>query len=522
MARAVNSIVLPYRYPMHRHLPTNRSAVAAAIQEKQVRRQAGCWATAHASPLFPAPTTHASATLRSVRLEAADVMLQQEYFFARQTPTDTLAAGTFFSGYDTPVTAVNETTTPWWVSEKFNHLPCTMEVQKRLHEYQNVASCGDRKFLLSELKEGGHGLGSSLIVIAFDFLSAMKLGRSLLIGGPGSEKKWQFSARGCWQWGRRSLDCFFLPPSRCKLPVGPVLVVRNWRDAARSSARVIRKHSVDTPGLDRNTLLSNEVFFGPGHQGWACYAKYQEWLRDPANIAVFGTFERALDTRLSFMLAQVFTYLTRAPQPWFQAMIHYHLSHLGLVAVDGIRVATPPSTQCMVYVQDRGEAAKMREYYNVFGCHTVGLSLYRDYVLAISNFSGATSSQRVCRVFVSGGTPYQSFLWLKKEFENESYDVLSTWNISTLNAGFESKRWGASSPAASWVDLYAGVASTNWVCVVQSNWCRMIYFLRLTHGRAECGFVDIGALLLTSTEARGKYCVVSNFPTKPFSNVIGG
>ncbi|RNF24702.1 uncharacterized protein Tco025E_02382 [Trypanosoma conorhini] len=80
MARAVNSIVLPYRYPMHRHLPTNRSAVAAAIQEKQVRRQAGCWATAHASPLFPAPTTHASATLRSVRLEAADVMLQQEYF----------------------------------------------------------------------------------------------------------------------------------------------------------------------------------------------------------------------------------------------------------------------------------------------------------------------------------------------------------------------------------------------------------------------------------------------------------
>ncbi|RNF24694.1 uncharacterized protein Tco025E_02374 [Trypanosoma conorhini] len=100
MARAVNSIVLPYRYPMHRHLPTNRSAVAAAIQEKQVRRQAGCWATAHASPLFPAPTTHASATLRSVRLEAADVMLQQEYFFARQTPTDTLAAGTFFSGYD--------------------------------------------------------------------------------------------------------------------------------------------------------------------------------------------------------------------------------------------------------------------------------------------------------------------------------------------------------------------------------------------------------------------------------------
>ncbi|RNF04639.1 hypothetical protein TraAM80_04934 [Trypanosoma rangeli] len=520
MACAAKSIDLPYFYPMHRHLPANGSAVAAAIEEKQMRRQASCWATAHESPLFPSPPSHEAALLRPVHVEAADAMLRQEYFFARQTPTDSMGSGTFFSGYDTPVTAVNETVAPWWVTDKFHHLPCTVEVQKRLYEYQNKASCGDRKFLLSDLKEGGHGLGSSLIVVAFDFLSALRLGRSLLIGGPRFSKKWQFSAQGCWQERRRSLDCFYLPPSRCQFPGGPVQVVRKGRDAARSSARVIRKYSVDIPGLDRSTLPSEEAFFGPGHRQWDCYPKYQQWLQDPANVAVYGTFESGLDTRLSFMLAQAFTYLTRAPQPWFQAMIEYHLAPLGIATSHAMRAASYSGAYCMFYVQDRGEVAKMREYYNVFGCHTVGLSLYRDYVCAIGNSFGGNSSQTPCRVYISGGTPHRSYLWLKREFENASYEVLSTWNLSTLNAGSESMRWGASSPAASWVDLYAGVASTNWVCVVQSNWCRMINFLRLTHGRVDCGFVDIGAMLLTSIEAREKYCVVSNFPTKPFSNVI--
>ncbi|EKF33496.1 hypothetical protein MOQ_002640 [Trypanosoma cruzi marinkellei] len=521
IARGATSITLPYLYPMHRHIPANRSAVVEAFQEKQMRRQAHCWATAPHSPLFPSPPIDGATLLRPLHVAKADAMLQQEYFFARQKPRGSVSAGTFYSGYDTPPTAVNGTAFPWWVSKKSqHHLPCTAEVQKRLHEYQNEAPCGARRFLLSEIKEGGHGLGSSLIVSSFDFLGALRLGRTFLIAAPKSDKKWQFVARGCLRDGRRSLDCFYLPPSRCKLPDGPVHVVRRGRDAASISSRVIRKYSIDIPGLGRNTIPSDEAFFGPGHQRWACYSQYQKWVKNPANMAVYGTFEKGIDTRLSFMLAQVFTYITRAPQPWFQAMIQYHLSPLGLITPQMVRVDSNPRNRCIVYVQDRGEVAKMREYYNVFGCHTVGLSLYRDYVAAISTSSESTPSQNSCRVFVSGGTPRRSFLWLKKEFEDESYEVLSTWNLSTLKAGSESARWGASSPASSWVDLYAGVASTNWICVVQSNWCRMINFLRLTHGRVDCGFIDIGVLMLTSIEAREKYCVVSDFPTKPFSNVI--
>ncbi|RNF22813.1 hypothetical protein TcG_01941 [Trypanosoma cruzi] len=521
IAQGENSISLPHLYPMHRHLPANRSAVVEAIQEKQMRRQEHCWATAPHSPLFPSPSIVGASLLRPLHVETADAMLQQEYFFARQKPTGSVSTGTFYSGYDTPPTAANGTAFPWWVSKKsHHHLPCTAEVQKRLHEYQNEAPCGGRRFLLSGIKEGGHGLGSSLIVISFDFLGALRLGRTLLIVAPKSDEKWQFVARGCLRAGRRSLDCFYLPPSRCKLPGGSVRVVRRGRDAASISSRVIRKYSVDIPGLDRNTIPSDEAFFGPGHQQWACFSRYQKWVKNPANMAVYGTFEKGIDARLSFMLAQVFTYLTRAPQPWFQAMIEYHLSPLGLIAPHMVRVDSTPRNRCIVYVQDRGEVAKMREYYNVFGCHTVGLSIYRDYVAAISTSSESAPSQNSCRVFVSGGTPRQSFLWLKKEFEDDSYEVLSTWNLSTLKAGSESTRWGASSPASSWVDLYAGVASTNWICAVQSNWCRMINFLRLTHGRVDCGFIDIGVLMLTSVEAREKYCVVSDFPTKPFSNVI--
>ena len=113
------------------------------------------------------------------------------------------------------------------------------------------------------------------------------------------------------------------------------------------------------------------------------------------------------------------------------------------------------------------------------------------------------------------------FLNNPERFLNHSATlVASTWRHPSLSTE-ESSRWGASSPAASWIDLYAGVASSSWVCIVQSNWCRMINFLRLTSSRASCSFVDVGIVMIADESARRSYCVVNpQWPIKPFSNVI--
>ncbi|KEG13141.1 hypothetical protein DQ04_01191090 [Trypanosoma grayi] len=521
-ARIAGSIVTPHIYPMHLQLPVKRSSVAAAIHEKQIHHQEQCWENAHLSPLFPSPSNDMIKFLQPMRDEAVDAKLQEEYQFSRQSSADSHTGNfTFYSGYDASPGMDINSAFPWWVSKNPHHLPCTAEVQKRLYEYQNHKECEERMFLLSDTKHKSFGLGGALIVVAFDFLSAIILGRTLSIGAPTSGEKWSFAPEGCWKSGRKALDCFYLQPTRCTLPEERVHVVHKGSRAALTRARVIRKDSVDTRGLGRERVPSDEAFFGPGHQQWACYPEYLNWVKDPVNMVVQGSFGNGADARLNYMLAQAFMYITRAPQPWFQAMLQHHLEPLTLITPPGTRKdTTHTSTSCTIYVQDRGEIGKMREYYNVFGCHTVGLSLYRDYVRAISTSTYSASAQTNCRVFISGGTPLQSYMWLKKQLESESHHVMSTWNLTTLAAGAESVRWGASSPAASWVDMYAGVASTNWVCMIQSNWCRTINFLRMTHGRMACGFVDIGALLLTSVEVREKYCVVSNFPTKPFSNLV--
>ncbi|KAH9577554.1 hypothetical protein LSM04_008197 [Trypanosoma melophagium] len=518
---SVNSIIIPNRYPVHRNLAGNLSHLAESLHEKQVTHQADCWEKASQSPIFPSPPSPIKEQLKPSYVEESDVLLREEFQFLNTGSSDSPSEkATFYFGYDIPSSIKNEET-PWWVSSG-SHLPCTASIQRRLYEYENLASCEDRNFLLSDIKAGGYGLGGSLVSIAFDFLNAMILGRTLVIGAPTSVSRWKFLARGCFQWGLRLLDCFYLPPTRCNVSNEPVHNVRTRREAILSNAKIIRKKTFEMSGLNRDSLPSDEVFFGPGHQEWSCYPEYLNWVKNPANMVVQGTFEKGINTKLYFMLAQVFMYLTRAPQPWFQQMIHHHLSPLGVFpsCENNIKREASNTNQCTIYVQDRGEEGKMREYYNVFGCHTVGLSLYKDYTHAISTSTESNSSKTLCSVFISGGTPFQSFLWLKKHLEKSSHPVLSTWNLSTLAAGAESVRWGASSPAASWVDMYAGVASTNWVCMVQSNWCRVIDFLRMTHGRKNCGFVDIGMLLLTSVEFRKKYCVIGNFPTKPFSNVV--
>ncbi|ORC93524.1 uncharacterized protein TM35_000014010 [Trypanosoma theileri] len=522
----VNSIFLPHRYPVHENLPGNSSDITAALYEKKVTHQEECWRSSSQSPIFPSPPSLIKEQLQPVYVEKSDLLLRQEFQFLNNNNNNnnnmrnnSLSKNeTFYLGYDTP-SSLNNKESPWWVSSG-SHLPCTASIQRRLYEYENLASCEERTFLLSDIKAGGYGLGGSLVLLAFDFLNAMILGRTLVIGAPSTVNRWKFLAEGCFQNGIRALDCFYLPPTRCNVSNEPIHNVRTRTQAVHSSARVIRKKTFEMPDLNRDSIPTDEAFFGPGYQEWSCYPEYLNWINNPANMVVQGTFKSGIDTRLYFMLAQVFMYLTRAPQPWFQQMIYHHLSPLGILSTHENEIMRKINNQCTIYIQDRGEEGKMREYYNVFGCHTVGLSLYRDYVRTISTSTELNSSKIPCSVFVSGGTPLQSFLWLKKQLEEYSYPVMSTWNLSTLSAGAESVRWGASSPAASWVDMYAGVASTNWVCMVQSNWCRVIDFLRMTHGRKNCGFIDIGILLLTSVEFRKKYCVIGDFPTKPFSNVI--
>eukprot|EP00658_Telonema_sp_P-2_P068213 TRINITY_DN57151_c0_g1_i1.p2 TRINITY_DN57151_c0_g1~~TRINITY_DN57151_c0_g1_i1.p2 ORF type:complete len:149 (+),score=24.93 TRINITY_DN57151_c0_g1_i1:285-731(+) len=98
--------------------------------------------------------------------------------------------------------------------------------------------------------------------------------------------------------------------------------------------------------------------------------------------------------------------------------------------------------------------------------------------------------------------------------------IKSTWALlETASKGTE--RWGASGLSASWVDMYAALTASSWICIVQSNWCRVINFLRLTTGRASCPFVDAGALMIASTSLRQRYCLIkSEWPTKAFSNVL--
>jgi hypothetical protein len=243
-----------------------------------------------------------------------------------------------------------------------------------------------------------------------------------------------------------------------------------------------------------------------------CFESYIEWTKNPRNVFLQGTFQRGADSRLFYMLAQTVKYLMREPQPWFRAMLDYHLPLVG------IRRAS--SSRRLIYVQDRGEIAKYREYYNTFGCHTIDFRLLADFAMRISRNWRTTFAAVDVAIFISGNTPFSVLRELEVLLTQSNETVESTWRHPSQGGG-ESARWGASSPAASWIDLYAGVSSSGWVCIVQSNWCRMINFLRLTSSRASCAFVDVGIAMLGDAGARKKYCVVKReWPTKAFSNVL--
>lgn len=599
---ADGSFRLPYVYPMHQHLPA-KDKIEAGISGDQLSAHRNERCLRHAAPiLFDPPTTMKAAEepLRSAALE-------KEFDFPNPTAHTFYAEGTEELG---------EGGRPWWVpisavspnsvehpiepleaasadgvdrmgegldfgefpDEQYDaegNLPCTEQVQRRLWRHQHPTSCDNARFLVSRLKEGAHGIGSAVTLVAHDFLSALILGRVLVID---HRTPWYFSSSSCGA-SRRGWDCLFVPPSPCAVPSSHAMVASKG-DAQRSSSRAIRKKSFDIPGLARHDIPTPEQFFGGYEVGTRgrCYTAVKRWLRDPANTYVMGTFEKGADPLLFMMMAQVTRYLMRAPQPWFRAMLDSHFASVRLLSVvgrattqltqpaplseteaakgtakrkapmvTGAASTTSPfgvKSAMVVYVQERGEIAKYREYYNAFGCHTVDNSLFVRYVTTICNATAATIRNARgsinadhqglpcggaaanhgacgCLAYISGNTPVKGYEYVKDELERAGVGVLSTWQHPRLSSSQESQRWGASAAFASWVDLYAGVAATGWVCTVQSNWCRVINFLRLTSGRAQCPFVDVGALMISSGDARAKYCVVKNgWPTKPFGGRI--
>jgi hypothetical protein len=537
----MSDVPMPYKYPMHRNLPRPRNKIVVAMHNEHLsleKQSQSCWGRGSAGlPIFqPAPLF-----LRPIVDRSIAAKLKQEFDFENADGSN--SGETFFEDGAQDRLNADGSHHPWWVAEsnsddddatqKSGDLPCTAEVQARLFELQNpfldkktnACTHHNLRFLVSKLKEGAHGVGSALTLVAHDLLSSIIVGRVLQLQ---TSSKWYFSSPHCSDAKHGGWDCFFLPVSPCK-PSGSVEVVSNRRQALRSTSPVIVKKSFDIDGLSRNDLPSDELFFGPIRNS-KCYPKYKQWIEDPANIYIQGTFERAADPRLFYMLAQAMRFLMRAPQPWFRQMLQHHLPMVGIsasVMPTISKLATATDAKAVIYVQERGEIAKFREYYNVFGCHNINQSVFLDYITRWcsrrrENMGGALTSAS-CSVYISGNTPFKNYQLLAASIEKENIGtILSTWRHPSVVKGgaAETERWGANSPASSWIDMFAGVSSTNWICIVQSNWCRVINLLRLTSGRASCGFIDGGALMIASAADRDKYCVVGPYPTKAFSNRI--
>jgi hypothetical protein len=530
---AMSDVPMPYKYPMHRTLPIPRNKMILGMFKEHLsisRQSQRCWGPGSAEqPIFqPAPEF-----LQPTVDQVTSAKLQSEFDFKDDSGETFYREDTHDLLHAPGVQGEH----PWWVQSEQGEgaldngdLPCTAEVQARLFQLQHPNKpCDKVRYLVSKLKEGAHGVGSALTLVAHDLLSSIMVGRVLQLH---TSTKWYFSSPHCSDAKHGGWDCFFLPVSSCKAS-GGVEMVSNRRQAHRSLSPVIVKKSFDIDGLSRNDLPSDENFFGP-IQTSTCYAEYKKWIQRPANIYIQGTFERGADPRLFYMLAQATRYLMRAPQPWFRRMLHYHLPQVGISphvlptrqqssrrVVEG---SAASQHDAIIYIQERGEIAKFREYYNVFGCHNINNTVFVDYVgrwcHRVEAVGGLDASRGACKVYISGNTPFKNYQQLAATFSSMpgGIEVLSTWKHPSVAKGGETERWGASSPASSWIDMFAGVSSTNWICIVQSNWCRMINLLRLTSGRASCGFIDGGALMIASAIDRERYCIVGPYPTKAFSN----
>jgi hypothetical protein len=394
-------------------------------------------------------------------------------------------------------------------------MPCTAAAQEVLHAYQTTCTAGGgerRGFLESRLKEGMHGVGSAVTLLAHDMLAAIMVGRIFTV----PRTRWFFAPAFC---PSPSWECLYGPATPCVAEGGgSAHVVSSVHEARKSKSPTIRKKSYDVSGMTRNDGPSIEDFFGKKHA--RCGPLVHKWAAASGqSVYIMGTIARGADPVHGYMLAQATRYLMRAPQPWFAAMIRHHA---------GVVFRTPGELARAVYVQDRGEIAKYREYYAAFGCHTFHTRVFEEIPRQLPS-PGRGGGPVHPVIYVSGNTPRALFDRLSAAYASP-WSVRSVWShpaLATAGNSAETKRWGASRPFSSWVDLYVGVGSGAWVCAVSSNWCRVINFLRLTapgsalpprRRPSECPFVDLGLLMLANATARAAYCRTDpEWPSKPFS-----
>ena len=567
-------LVLPVGYPVHRALPP-RQVLFSGLQAQRAKR---CDAAAllEMSPLL-SPQPPAS--------DAADAGNSGEKRKASSARDDDAAMrSTLQQQFETPIDSpvFSASGEPWWVpfeststslgaAAANSRLPCTEEVQELLAAWQNPESCDAPavKGIISPLKEGAHGVGSAITLLAHDFLSALLLQRRLVIA---QTARWFFAPAGC----SRGWECLFGPATRCKFASERAHVVHSAGEAQRSPHRLVVKQGFDIKGLSRNDFPTVDAFFdtlllsqpqqhhhqqqsSPDASGRRrrnrlsadqvrskCVPLARAWAADDANRALMGTFREGASPLLAYQLAQVTAYLMRAVQPWFRQVIASHLRTIMLRPGGGVRDRdhkSPPQqqrlvsvrdTRAVVFVHDRGELAKYREYYNSFGCHKLSQAAYRrEAVEHLCGGDGGAADAGTCVVFVSGNMPRAEFTTFERDIvaaHGPAVVVTSTWNLVASAAAnnnsnregrgaSETDRWGAAHPAASWLDLFAGMHATGWACVVQSNWCRVIDFLRMTLvARAACPFVDMGIAALADASLRlPENCIVrSEWPKKPY------
>eukprot|EP00759_Apiculatamorpha_spiralis_P032046 PhF_6_TR33665/c0_g1_i1/m.49274/K00717/FUT8; glycoprotein 6-alpha-L-fucosyltransferase len=485
---------LECEYPVHRKLPAP-GRLHEGLETQFAKSAASC-ADIHIPPIPPTPPSHPRTRQPPPGIDIEK--LQSEFRFRSQLKPEEY----FLDPLYRETLQGGDASSIWWIAKEGN-LPCTAEAQMALFQHQNPSNCDTAKFLSARLKEGAHGLGSALSIVVYDFLSAVMTDRVLVV----EQGSWNFASGACHSasWG-----CYFSPPTSCPTPHNiPPVTIHNYDDAKHSKAKVIKKKELDIRGLGRNDVPDIKTFL----KGGTC-PELEPWLKDPQNVYLMGTFARGADPYLTWLMAQVLRFLMRRPQPWFSEMLRQNLNGIGYPGKWG--------GGGVAFLQLRGEIAKFREYYNVFGCHDVHIDAYVNVSTQLIQ-----STQGV--LFISGNTPRNKYTHLLSEaastLSSGHRGVFSTWNHSAMNTpkggGGETARWGADLLMASWLDLVAGMASTAWVCIIQSNWCRMINFMRLTAGRADCPFVDLGLMMLSDVKLRKQYCVTkSEWPTKPFSGCI--
>ena len=484
-----SEIKLPYTYPVHLKL-ISKDKLKLGI-EQQVQSQVRTCAIHSTEPLQPTPSEYERETPSSV----SHTKLLNDFYIGDDNNRVHSAKGLFLRKTNKKAD-INNVDDIYWIPEDSDssgiNLPCTREAQLGLFKKQNPNNCEKTTFLSTRLKADAHGLGSALSLIVHDLISSIKLDRVLVV----RSSKWFFAPTEC---GSNGWTCYFKTPSYCPEPSEKGDV---YSGKTRNS-RVVRKKDTDQKGLSRSDLPNLSTILDD-----KCVDLVTEWSKQPENTYLMGTFEKGSSPLLTWWMAQSIRYLVRAPQPWFSDIIKSNLASQGFPWNDGL-----------VFQQLRGEVAKFREYFNTFGCHDVHMEAYKKWTNKIYK-NQRDGNGRPTSIYISGNTPHDSFMSLVS-MQRDDHKIYSTWNHSAAAVSVESKRWGANTLVVSWVDFWAGVASSGWVCIIQSNWCRMINFLRLTAGRANCPFIDLGVTMLSDTEERDKYCIVKDeWPKKAFSSVI--